>query len=39
VRPVALTYPDDVRDDAAERLQQAGARLAELLRRQLVLPS
>ena len=37
-RTLAQTYQDEFRDDVAQRLQQAGARLAELLRRQLVLP-
>lgn len=39
VRTFTQTYQDEVRDDVAQRLQQAGARLAELLRRQLVLPT
>ena len=37
-RTLTQTYQDEFRDDVMQRLQQAGARLAELLRRQLVVP-
>lgn len=38
-RTLGQAYQDEFRDEVVQRLQQAGARLAELLRRQLVLPS
>jgi hypothetical protein len=34
-RTLAQPYQNEFRDDVAERLQQAGARLADLLRRHL----
>ena len=37
-RTLTQAYQDEVGDEVAQRVQQAGARLAELLRRQLVLP-
>ena len=37
-RTLAQRYQDESRDDVVERLQQAGARLADLLRRQLTAP-
>lgn len=37
-RTLAQRYQDESRDDVVERLQQAGARLANLLRRQLTVP-
>ena len=37
-RTLAQPYQDHVSDEVAQRLQQAGARLADLLRRQLTVP-
>jgi hypothetical protein len=38
VRTLAQPYQDDLADEVELRLQQAGARLADLLRRHLVAP-